>query len=101
MSNELRILFFLVLQSWPIVYLAWFIQSAVGDGKCSDLDSSAHLIAKVIIWTEVAALILMVLSTVFWYCCGSKTKTTDSIDARSISVTHHRAAAQGSISYSI
>ena len=100
MSNELRILLFLVLQSWPIVYLAWFIQTAVGEGKCSDIDSSAHLVAKVIIWTEVAALILMVLSTAFWYCFGSKSKkTTDSIGVRS--VTHHRGVAQGSISYSL
>ena len=60
-------LFFTGLQVWPLIYLAWFVQTAVGEAGCSDLSSTAHLVAKIIVWTDIAGVILMFIAVIAWY----------------------------------
>ena len=60
-------LFFTGLQVWPLIYLAWFVQTAVGNAGCSDLPSMAHLTAKIIVWADIAAVIIMFFYVVFRY----------------------------------
>ena len=67
LGTLLAFLFFTGLQVWPLVYLAWFVQTAVGNAGCGDLSSTAHLVAKFIVWADVAGVILMFIAVVAWY----------------------------------
>lgn len=63
----LTFLFFTGLQAWPLIYLAWFVQTAVSNAGCSSLGSVAHTVAKIIVWADIAGIILMFLAVVWWY----------------------------------
>lgn len=67
LGTLLAFLFFTGLQVWPLVYLAWFVQTAVGDAGCSDLSSTAHLVAKIIVWLDVASVAIMFMAVIVWY----------------------------------